>query len=70
MLAEILMREGDGLAAEELEAAVATLRHHHLQRKQRALRAEIAEAERRGDPDAVLRLTGEKLALDRILRQA
>jgi DNA primase len=70
MLAEILMREGDGLAAEELDAALATLRHHHLQRRQRALRAEIAEAERRGDQDAVLRLTGEKLALDRALRQA
>jgi DNA primase len=70
MLAEVLMREGEGLSAEELDAAVATLRHHHLQQKQRALRAEIAEAERRGDPQQVLALTAEKLALDRALREA
>jgi DNA primase len=70
MLAEILMREGEGLSAEELDSAVATLRHHHLQQKQRAVRAEIAEAERRGDPERVLTLTTEKLALDRALREA
>jgi len=70
LLAEILMREEEGLAAEELEAAIATLRHHHLQQKQRALRAEIAEAERRNDQDRVMQLMAEKLLLDRALRQA
>jgi DNA primase len=70
MLAEILMREGGELSPEELEGAVATLRHHHLQQKQRALRAEIAEAERQNDQQRLLTLTAQKLTLDRALREA
>lgn len=70
MLADILMKEHEVLKAHDLEAAIATLKHHHLQQKQRAVRAAIAEAERRGDQQKVLSLTGEKLALDRALREA
>ena len=70
MLADILMKEGEALEAHTLDAAIATLRHHHLQQKQRALRSEIAEAERKNDQQRVLKLTAEKLSLDRLLRQA
>lgn len=70
MLADILMKEHDALSQHDLEAAIATLKHHHLQQKQRSLRAEIAEAERRGDQQQVLTLTSAKLALDRALREA
>jgi len=69
MLADILMKEHEALESHDLEAAVATLRHHHLQQKQRAVRAAIAEAERRGDQAQLLTLTSEKLALDRALRE-
>ncbi len=70
MVAEILMKEVEALEAHDLDAAIATLRHHHLQQKQRALRSQIAEAERRNDQQKVLTLTAEKLSLDRMLRQA
>jgi DNA primase len=69
MLADILMKEHEALESHDLEAAVATLRHHHLQQKQRGVRAAIAEAERRGDQAQLLTLTSEKLALDRALRE-
>ena len=70
MLAEILMKEAEPLESHTLDAAVATLRHNHLQQKQRTLRSEIAEAERKNDQQRVLTLTAEKLSLDRLLRQA
>jgi DNA primase len=70
MLAEILMKESEPLEGHDLDAAVATLRQHHLQQKQRALRSEIAEAERRNDQQRVMTLTAEKMSLDRLLRQA
>ena len=70
MLAEILMKESEPLESHTLDAAIATLRHHHLQQKQRTLRSEIAEAERKNDQQRVLTLTAEKLSLDRLLRQA
>jgi len=70
LLAEILMKEEGALEAHDLDAAIATLRQHHLQQRQRALRSEIADAERRNDQQRVLTLTAEKLSLDRLLRQA
>ncbi len=70
MVAEILMRESEMLETHELDGAIATLKHHHLQQKQRGLRTLIAEAERRNDLERVLSLTAEKLSVDRMLRQA
>ena len=70
LLAEVLMREAEPLAAHDLDAAVATLRHLHLQQKQRALRTEIADAERRSDQTRMLTLLAEKRALDLALHQA
>ncbi len=69
MLADILMKEAVALEAHDLDAAIATLKHHHLQQKQRLLRSEIAEAERSNDMQRLLTLTAEKLTLDRLLRQ-
>ena len=40
-----------------------------IEHRQRKLRAEIAEAERRGDVAGLVLLTKEKLDLDRALRQ-
>ena len=64
----------DGLAAtqpmtEQVENALHTLEHRHLERRQRELRTLIAEADRRGDHEMLTKLTTEKLQIDRNLRQ-
>ena len=48
--------------------ALDRLEVRHLERKQREVRAAIAEAERRGDQTAIDALTLEKMKLDRVLR--
>jgi DNA primase len=55
--------------AEQVEDALHTLEHRHMQRRQREVRTLIAEAERRGDNDMLTRLIQEKLLLDRRLRE-
>src|SRR3984885_11895644 len=54
---------------EQVENALHTLEHRHLERRQREVRALIAEADRRRDQEMLLQLTAEKLQIDRKLRQ-
>ncbi len=68
LLAQLLIGEAEPVQAEEVVSAVATARHIYLERRQRELRASIADAERRGDWGQVAVFTAEKLALDRQLR--
>ena len=53
---------------EQVENALHTLEHRQLERRQREIRTLIAEADRRGDQEMLLRLTAEKLQIDRKLR--
>ncbi|MEO8870553.1 MAG: toprim domain-containing protein, partial [Granulicella sp.] len=74
MLASVLMQTDD--AAEhsqqtmtaQVENALHTLERQRLERRQRELRAQIAEADRRGDQAMLTQLTMEKLQIDRALR--
>ncbi|WP_026442170.1 DNA primase [Pseudacidobacterium ailaaui] len=68
LLAQALMDELSPLDTEHVAAALETLRRRYLERRQRELRTAIAEAERRGDSASVLRLTAEKMQVDRDLR--
>jgi DNA primase len=68
LLAQVLIEERESVSEEEAQSAVDTLRVQYLERRQRALRAEIAAAERRGDIAQVAQLSQEKLAIDRDLR--
>jgi DNA primase len=54
---------------EQVENALHTLAHRHLERRQRELRTLIAEADRRGDQEMLKKLTTEKLQIDRKLRE-
>ena len=54
---------------EQVENALHTLEHRHLERRQRELRTLIAEADRRGDHEMLRKLTAEKLLIDRKLRE-
>lgn len=70
LVAQLLFEESAEVTDEEAQAALEALRHIQLERRQRALRAAIAEAERRGDQKQLVALTADKLALDRELRGA
>ena len=67
LIADVLMRDGEELTPELLEGAFEALRRRRLERRQRDLKVEIAEAERRGDSAALGRLMQEKVAADRAL---
>ena len=54
---------------EQVEDALHTLAHRHLERRQREVRSLIAEADRRGDHEMLKKLTQEKLEIDRKLRE-
>ena len=54
---------------EQVEDALHTLAHRHLERRQREVRGLIAEADRRGDQEMLQKLTAEKLQIDRKLRE-
>lgn len=69
LLAQVLIGELEPISAEHVTAALDTLRHRHLERRQRELRVAIADAERKGDAPSVLTLTAEKLTIDRALRE-
>jgi DNA primase len=69
LLASILMKEQEELTPELLEGAVEALRRRRLQGRQRQIKAQIAEAERRQDSAALARLVREKLDVDRALAQ-
>ena len=53
---------------EQVEGALHTLERHRLERRQRELRSQIAEADRRGDQAMLSQLIADKLAIDRTLR--
>ena len=53
---------------EQVEGALYNLEHRRLERRQRELRSQIAEADRRGDQEMLAKLIAEKLAIDRQLR--
>jgi DNA primase len=75
LLARALQHEADAGSSnaqsmtEQVENALHTLEHRHLERRQRELRTLIAEADRRGDHEMLTKLTSEKLQIDRKLRQ-
>jgi len=69
MLAEALLGENRPPEKDEVESALQELQERGIESRLRDLRAEIAEAERRGDFAALAVLTQQKLELDRALRQ-
>jgi DNA primase len=54
--------------ATQVEDALHTLELHHLKRRQRELRSQIAEADRRGDQEMLKQLRAENLGIERQLR--
>src|SRR5262249_17445612 len=68
LLAEALMGETDSPPAATVQGAVMSLQKRQIESQLRQLRAEIAEAERRGDYAQLAILTQKKLDLDRRLR--
>jgi DNA primase len=56
------------VTTEQVLAAIQPLHHHYLERRQRELRAAIAEVERKSDWGQVATLTAEKMLVDRQLR--
>ncbi len=67
LLGATLMNEGEDLTAGLVEGAVEALRRLHLERRQRSLKAQIADAERRQDAGVLAQLLREKLEVDRAL---
>jgi DNA primase len=53
----------------QVEGALYTLERRRDERRQRELRSQIAEADRRGDTEMLEKLIAEKLAIDRKLRE-
>ena len=51
-----------------MEGALKTLERRRLERRQRELRTQIAEADRRGDQEMLAQLMGDKVNIDRTLR--
>jgi DNA primase len=68
LLAQALLRESGEVEMEELEAALDSLKYRHLEALQRRVRADIAEAERRGDLAQLAVFMAEKLKVDREMR--
>jgi DNA primase len=54
--------------AKQVEGALHTLEGRRLERRQRELRSQIAEADRRGDQEMLAQLIAEKVDVDRKLR--
>jgi DNA primase len=75
LLARTLQQEEDPFSSntqsitEQVENALHTLQHRHLERRQREVRTLIAEADRRGDQEMLTQLTAEKMQIDRKLRE-
>ena len=69
VLAEVLLAETKPPEQAEVESAVQEIQERAIESRQRDLRAQIAEAERRGDFAELAVLTQQKLDLDRALRQ-
>ena len=61
-------RPGAAPLTAQVEGALHSLEHRRLERRQRELRSQIAEADRRGDQAMLAQLMAEKLVIDRQLR--
>jgi len=59
---------GDPTLMAQVEGALKTLERRRLERRQRELRTQIAEADRRGDQEMLHKLMEEKVQVDRALR--
>jgi DNA primase len=70
LLAQVLLREASELEMEQVEAALESLKYRHLEALQRRVRADIAEAERRGDWAQLAVFMAQKLKVDREMRDA
>jgi DNA primase len=70
LLAQALLRESGEVELREVEAALESLKYRHLEALQRRVRADIAEAERRGDLAQLAVFMAEKLKVDRQMREA
>ena len=68
LLAEALLGETDPPSDQTVISAIVSLQKRSLERQLREVRAQIAEAERRGDFAELALLTQKKLDLDRALR--
>jgi DNA primase len=68
LLAQALLRESAEVEMEQLEAALESLKYRQLEALQRRVRADIAEAERRGDWAQLAVFMAEKLKVDREMR--
>jgi DNA primase len=68
LLAQVLVQELGELELGQVEAALESLRYRRLEALQRRVRADIADAERRGDWAQVAVFMAEKVKVDRELR--
>jgi DNA primase len=57
------------ISAAKVEGALETLRRQYLERRSREVRVQMAEAQRRGDNEMLLRLAQEKVRLDTELKR-
>ena len=69
LLAEALLAENEPPSADAVIGAIVSLQQRKIEAELRDLRAQIQEAERRGDFAELALLTQRKLELDRALRQ-
>ena len=69
LLAQVLLAETKPPEETEVQSAIQEIQERAIEGRQRDLRAQIAEAERRGDFAELALLTQQKLDLDRALRQ-
>jgi hypothetical protein len=67
LLAAALMQEDEELLPELVDGAIEALRRRQLERRQRQIQMEIAEAEKRKDVAVLGQLVQEKLQVDRAL---
>lgn len=68
-LASVLMQESDKLTPELIESAMQALRRRKLERHNRTLSQNIAEAEKKNDAVGLAALLQEKLRIERELRE-
>jgi DNA primase len=69
VLAQALLKESGEVELQEVEAALESLKYRRLEALQRRVRADIAEAERRGDLAQLAVFIAEKLKVDREMRE-
>jgi len=70
LLASVLMQEKEDLTSELVHHSLEALRRGTMERRQKELKARIAEAERKNDAASLAALLQEKLQIDRALMQA